>query len=166
MSTEAQVLIVLGSAADQNFATKCVESLQAMEIPFAIRVASAHRTPDRLRAILKEFHAAKVVIAFAGHAAHLAGVIASETIQPVVAVPLPTSDLVGLDSLLSSVQMPGGIPVATMSIGEAGSQNAALFAAQVLSLSNQIYLEKIRNFRKDLIRKVEKGSEEIEKKWH
>ena len=166
MKTEPKVLVILGSAADESYTTKCLEFLRAMEIPFLVRVASAHRSPDRLRSILKEYQSAKVILAFAGHAAHLAGVIASESILPVVAVPLPTSDLKGLDSLLSSVQMPGGIPVATMAIGEAGAQNAAIFAAEILSLSDQILVEKIRNFRKDLIKKVEKGSEEIEKKWH
>lgn len=137
-----------------------------MEIPFVVKVASAHRSPERLVAVLKEFEkSAQVVIAFAGHAAHLGGVIASKVICPVIAVPLPTSDLLGIDALLSSVQMPGGVPVAVMAIGESGSFNAACFATQILALKSPQLLARWKAFKDGLESKVTDSSTDVEQKW-
>jgi phosphoribosylamine---glycine ligase len=165
MSEKTQVLLVLGSAADEKYLGKCVEMLKKMQIPYVVRVASAHRSPDRVIQILKEFRDIQAIVAFAGHAAHLAGVIAAHSPLPVIAVPIPSSDLVGLDSLLAIVQMPGGVPVASMAIGEAGSQNAGCFVTQILALNDPALSERWRAFKADLARKVESSSSEIEKKW-
>lgn len=163
--TKPDVLIVLGSAQDEKFLSKCIELLKKFEVPYTLRVASAHRSPDRVVGLLKEYPDVKVILAFAGHAAHLGGVIAAHVTVPVVAVPLPTSDLVGLDSLLASVQMPAGIPVATMAIGDAGSQNAAVFATQILATHNPQLKSCLQAYKKELADKVERSSGEVEKKW-
>lgn len=162
---QSKVLIILGSAQDEKYLTKCIDLLKNFQVPYTLKVASAHRSPKRVIDTLSANTDAQVILAFAGHAAHLAGVIAGHTTLPVVAVPLPTSDLQGLDSLLASVQMPAGVPVATMAIGEAGAQNAAIFATQVLALSNPAFKEKLTMYKRELAEKVEKSSLEVEKKW-
>jgi len=160
------VLIVLGSASDEKYLEKCTEFLKQMEVPYKVKVASAHRSPKRVLEILEEYDGkAKVIIAFAGHAAHLAGAIAGHATIPVIAVPLPTSDLDGLDALLSCVQMPGGVPVATMAVGKSGSQNAACFAAQILALNDSALAERFRAYKGGLATKVANASKEIESKW-
>src|SRR5207248_10098406 len=115
-------------------------------VPFVVRVLSAHRCPDDLVAFVKqaEQDGARVFIAAAGGAAHLAGVVAAHTTRPVIGIPIQTASLGGLDSLLSMVQMPGGVPVATMAIGTAGARNAGLFAAQVLALGDPALAEKLK----------------------
>lgn len=130
-----EVLILMGSASDWKHLRGAVEVLQSLGIEFEIHVSSAHRTPERTVALVREADAGgcKVFICAAGMAAHLAGVVAAHTIRPVLGVPLPGGVLDGVDALLSTVQMPGGIPVATFAVGSAGARNAAFFAAQVVA---------------------------------
>jgi len=137
MSTP-KVTIVMGSDSDLPVMGVAAEILARLEIPHEVRVASAHRSPDHTRRLVAEAEAAGVAcfIVGAGAAAHLAGVIAAETTRPVIGVPLDASALKGVDALYATVQMPGGIPVACMAIGKAGAKNAALFAAEILALSD------------------------------
>jgi phosphoribosylaminoimidazole carboxylase PurE protein len=130
--------IVLGSASDWPEVEPAAVILQAWGIGCEVVVASAHRAPRRVHAYARDAagRGLKVIIAAAGAAAHLAGVLAAETILPVIGVPLPGSHLQGMDSLLATVQMPAGVPVATMAIGVAGARNAAIFAAQILALGD------------------------------
>src|SRR5207249_659929 len=118
-------------------------------VPFEARVLSAHRSPEALVEYVKaaEERGVRVFIAAAGGAAHLAGVVAAHTTRPVIGIPIQTSGLNGLDSLLSTVQMPGGVPVATMAIGAAGARNAGLFAAQILALAEPSLATKLQEYR-------------------
>ena len=133
------VAIIMGSQSDWETMKFSEEILIKLEIPFITKIISAHRTPDRMNDFAKnaQKNSIKVVIAGAGGAAHLPGMVASHTELPVIGVPIQSSSLNGFDSLLSIVQMPGGVPVATMSIGKAGAINAAIYAAKILSLSNK-----------------------------
>ncbi len=145
-----KVLIVMGSKKDQEVMLKTAETLQKFGISFRMEISSAHRNPDKTRKLAQEAEkkGIKVIIAGAGMAAHLPGVIASFTTLPVIGVPLNVSALAGVDSLFSIVQMPAGIPVATMAIGEAGAKNAAIFTVEILALSDdklKISLDKFRN---------------------
>ena len=134
--TDPLVGLVMGSASDWDTMLQCAEQLRGFGVPFETRVLSAHRTPDKLSSWVRDIEArgAEVFIAAAGMAAALPGVVAAQTTRPVLGVPMESKLLGGLDSLLSMVQMPGGIPVATLSIGRAGAINAALFAAAILAL--------------------------------
>jgi len=144
------VLVVMGSKSDKTVMYSCEKLLRKFEVPYDVIVSSAHRNPEQTRKIARG--AAKkgyrIIIAGAGYAAHLAGAIASETILPVIGVPIASSPLGGIDSLLSTVQMPSGIPVATMGIGESGAKNAAIFCIEVLALGDKKYREKIEDMRK------------------
>ena len=133
------VAIIMGSKSDWETMKFSEEILNKLKIPSITKIISAHRTPDRMNDFAKNAreNSIQVVIAGAGGAAHLPGMVASHTELPVIGVPIQNSALNGLDSLLSIVQMPGGIPVATMSIGKAGAINAAVYAAKILSLSNR-----------------------------
>ena len=144
-----RVAIIMGSASDWETMRLAEETLESLDIACDTRVISAHRTPDRLTAYLAtaEEEGIEVVIAGAGGAAHLAGVTAAHTLLPVLGVPIDSSALQGLDALLATVQMPGGIPVATFAIGKAGSKNAALFAAAILARSDPGVREKLEKFR-------------------
>jgi len=155
------VAIIMGSDSDWDVMKKAVELLKQFEINFEVTVASAHRTPHRVQSFVKSCDAkdVKVFIAAAGCAAHLAGVIASYTTKPVIGVPIASEPLKGWDSLLSTVQMPPGVPVATMAIN--GAKNAAIFAAQVISLSNADVKQKLDNYRKDMAAEVERKAEKI-----
>jgi 5-(carboxyamino)imidazole ribonucleotide mutase len=141
--------VVMGSKSDYEVLLPAIEILKALEIPYEARVLSAHRTPDQLFDWVETSTAAgvKTFIAGAGGAAHLAGVIAAKTLVPVLAVPIASTPLNGLDSLLSMVQMPKGIPVATLAIGKPGAGNAALFAAEILALSDKALLERLTAWR-------------------
>lgn len=132
------VAIIMGSRSDWPTMKCAAESLDALGVAYEAKVVSAHRTPDRMYAFAKGARAAgfKVVIAGAGGAAHLPGMVAALTDLPVLGVPVQSRTLSGLDSLLSIVQMPGGVPVGTLAIGEAGARNAGLLAAQILSLND------------------------------
>ncbi|MFL2697888.1 MAG: 5-(carboxyamino)imidazole ribonucleotide mutase [Gammaproteobacteria bacterium] len=134
----ATVSIIIGSDSDMGLAKKCSEMLDSLSIDNSINVYSAHRTPELVEQHLKECEegGTKVFIAMAGLAAHLAGAVASKTVKPVIGVPGDGGPLRGFDSLLSTVQMPKGVPVATVAIGSAGAVNAAILAAQILSLGS------------------------------
>ena len=144
-STDAQVGIIMGSRNDWETMKHAADVLDSLEIPNERLVVSAHRTPARMFAYAKKAkeRGIKVIIAGAGGAAHLPGMVASETTLPVIGVPVQSRALQGLDSLLSIVQMPGGIPVATMSIGTAGAKNAGIMAARILSLSDGALLSRL-----------------------
>jgi 5-(carboxyamino)imidazole ribonucleotide mutase len=140
----------MGSRSDWEVMEHAIETLKALEIAHEVRVLSAHRTPDALDAFLTDAEArgAQVFVAAAGGAAHLAGVVASKTLKPVLGVPMGTQ-LGGLDSLLSIVQMPAGIPVGTLAIGRAGAVNAALLAAEILALQDEEIAARLRKHRKE-----------------
>ncbi len=152
---EIKVLIVMGSKRDEQVMLKATEILDDFGITYRVEISSAHRNPERTRTLARraEKEGAKVIIAGAGMAAHLAGVIASHTSLPVIGVPLSGSALSGLDALLSMVQMPSGVPVATVAIGEAGAKNAAILAAEILALSDGRLRKRLDKFRKDLGKK-------------
>jgi len=156
MSNQALVGIVMGSDSDWPVLRACAETLKSFGVPYEAKVLSAHRTPDAALdyAASAEARGMKVLIGAAGGAAHLAGVLAAKTQLPVLAVPMPSKHLQGLDSLLAMVQMPGGIPVATFAIGEAGATNAALFAVSMLALSDADMASKLTDFRKRQTEKV------------
>ena len=158
----ATVSIIIGSESDLELAKKCGEVLNSLSIDFSINIFSAHRTPDLLHNHLEESDkkgGTKIYVAIAGLAAHLAGAIAAKTVKPVIGVPAGGESLGGLDSLLSTVQMPKGVPVATVAIGSTGATNAGFLAAQILSLSsNEIAdaLNSIREKNKNAVLEVNK----------
>ena len=149
-----KVAIIMGSISDKETMKKAVEILDELGISYEMKVLSAHRTPDLLFEYVAQVEEKgfKVIIAGAGGAAHLPGVIASKTLLPVIGVPIETKVLGGLDSLLSIVQMPGGIPVATMGIGNA--KNAALMAAHILSINNLETRKRLKNYIKAMAQKI------------
>lgn len=153
----------MGSASDWPSLEPAAALLQEWGIGVEVVVASAHRSPHRAQAYAREAagRGLKVIIAAAGAAAHLAGVLAAETTLPVIGVPLPSSPLQGLDSLLSTVQMPAGVPVATMALGAAGTRNAALLAAQILALGDPRLQEKLKQHKLDLEAKVVEQNDKI-----
>lgn len=145
----ATVSIITGSESDLGLANKCGDTLDSLSIDYTINVFSAHRTPDLLKEHLKEAEkeGTKIYIAIAGLAAHLAGAIASKTTKPVIGVPADNGPLGGIDALLSTVQMPKGIPVATVAIGSTGATNAGYLAAQILSLGSKQTAEELKAIR-------------------
>ena len=144
------VAIVMGSQSDWATLSHAAETLDALGVPYSAKIVSAHRTPDRLVAFAKgaETDGFRVVIAGAGGAAHLPGMVAAMTALPVFGVPVQSSTLSGLDSLLSIVQMPAGVPVGTLAIGRSGAVNAALLAAAVLALSDRALAERLAAWRR------------------
>jgi 5-(carboxyamino)imidazole ribonucleotide mutase len=148
--------VIMGSASDWETMEHAAKTLKELGVPFETRVISAHRTPDLLfeYAAAAEQRGMQVIIAGAGGAAHLAGVTAAKTLLPVLGVPMESPSLKGLDSLLSIVQMPGGIPVGTLAIGKPGAINAALFAAAILGIKYPEYREALRKFREAQAAKV------------
>lgn len=151
-----KVGIVMGSDSDLLVMEQAFQALDSFGVPYEVRILSAHRSPDETSAYAKDAagRGLKVLIAAAGWAAHLAGVIAAETVLPVIGVPIDSSPLNGLDSLFSTVQMPAGIPVATMAIGKGGAYNAALFAVQVLALEDPGLQEMVRTRKKKMAEEV------------
>ena len=149
MSEQPLVGIVMGSKSDYEALLPAIEILRALEIPYEARVLSAHRTPDELSEYVSTAKARglRVLIGAAGGAAHLAGVMASKTLLPVLGVPIAATPLNGMDSLLSIVQMPKGIPVGTLAIGKPGAGNAALLAAEILALSDGTLYERLAAWR-------------------
>ncbi len=147
-----KISIVMGSESDLETVNEVINILKKFKISFEARVLSAHRAPHNLRNYVEEADkkGVKVFIAAAGGAAALAGVIASHTILPVVGIPIETKTLKGLDSLLSTVQMPAGVPVGTMAIGKSGAKNAAIFALEILALSDKKLAVKLARYRKDM----------------
>jgi 5-(carboxyamino)imidazole ribonucleotide mutase len=150
MSPDPLVGIIMGSQSDWPVLSNAAETLAKLDIPFETRITSAHRTPDRLAAYAKSAaeRGLKVLIAGAGGAAHLPGMAAAWTALPVLGVPMETHALKGMDSLLSIVQMPAGIPVGTLAIGRAGAVNAALLAAAILALSDPALSERLAAWRR------------------
>ena len=148
--------VVMGSKSDWNIMQNTTEMLDAFKVPYEVNAMSAHRTPDLVidYAASAEERGLKVIIAAAGGAAHLGGVIAAKTQLPVIGVPMESQSLKGLDSLLSMVQMPSGIPVATVAIGQAGATYAAILAAEILALSNEEIKEAVKIFRAEQTRKL------------
>ncbi len=158
------VLIVMGSASDLASMKKCVKVFKDFEVPYEMTVASAHRSPERAMRIAREARArgVKVIIAAAGLAAHLAGAMAAHSTLPVIGVPMESGPLKGLDALLSTVQMPPGVPVATVAIGDVGARNAAHLAIRILALTDESLAEKLAWNVKEMAEMVEKTAFEIE----
>ena len=164
----AEVGIILGSDSDLPKVKNCFETFEKFNVPFEIIVSSAHRTPEKTKewvSSAKE-RGLKVIIAVAGGAAHLPGVVAAHTTLPVIGVPIETKISGGLDSILSILQMPGGIPVATMPAGRAGGINAALFAINILSVTDSQYAKKLDDYRKDMAEKIENKNKDLNKKGY
>lgn len=161
----AQVYVILGSDSDLPAMEPAVEMLIRFKIPFEITVSSAHRSPERTRNLVSgaEREGARVFIAAAGGAAHLAGVIAAETTLPVIGVPLDSSPLKGMDALFSTAQMPPGIPVATMAVGKWGAANAALLAAQILALGDARLRDALSDYKKEMAKGVEGKAERLKR---
>jgi phosphoribosylaminoimidazole carboxylase PurE protein len=157
------VSIVMGSDSDLEIMREAGKALDDFGIAYEIDVTSAHRSPDRSADFAKKAaeRGVKVIIAGAGGAAHLAGVIAAHTILPVIGVPIPSTSLNGMDSLLSTVQMPAGIPVATVAIGKPGATNAGILAAQMIGLSDEAIAKKMHAHKEKLARGVEEKSRKL-----
>lgn len=158
------VSIVMGSDSDLEIMNEAAKALEDFAIPYEIDVTSAHRSPARTAAFARNAasRGIKVIIAGAGGAAHLAGVIAAETTLPVIGVPIPSTPLNGMDSLLAIVQMPAGIPVATTAIGKAGATNAGILAAQIIALSNAGVAAKMNQLKEKLAKSVEEKSQKLQ----
>jgi len=160
-----KVAIFMGSDSDQEIAGGALEILEKFEVPYGLEVTSSHRSPQRTINLIKSFEekGAEVFIAVAGKAAHLAGFVAAHTIRPVIGVPVWDSTLNGLDALLSTVQMPKGVPVATMGLGKSGAANAAILAIQILSLKEPALRRKLKMHRAKMAAQVEAASKKIQK---
>lgn len=153
---KVKVGILMGSESDWPTMRYAADVLKRLEVPYEAKVLSAHRTPRQTLAYAETAieRGIKVIICGAGGAAHLAGVIAANSTLPVLGVPIPSSDLNGLDALLATVQMPGGIPVATLAVGKAGATNAALLATSILATNNPFYESKIKIYRQNKADKI------------
>ena len=159
-------MVVMGSDSDLPALEPCMETLKRFSVPFSVRVCSAHRTPlvaEELSRTARE-QGFGCIIAAAGKAAHLAGVMAAGTTLPVIGIPIKSSTLDGLDSLLSTVQMPSGVPVATVAIG--GAENAALLAVQILALDDDGLAEALLQHKKEMAEKVMKKDEKVQKQYN
>lgn len=161
-----QVGVVMGSDSDLPVVEEALQVLDEFEVPYEVKILSAHRSPDQTSAYAKSAaeRGLRVILAAAGWAAHLGGVLAAETILPVIGIPVNSSPLQGLDALLATVQMPPGIPVATMAIGKGGAHNAALFAIQVLALQEPQLRDRLKQFKlrmaEDIVTRKSKRLEE------
>ena len=151
--------IVMGSASDGPIMEEAAATLERFKVPYEMIVASAHRSPERTREYARtaQERGLQVIIAGAGGAAHLAGSIAAATVLPVIGVPIDSSPLQGMDALLATVQMPAGVPVATMAVGKAGAKNAAILAIQILSLHQPELQRKLEEYKKELAQQVEQA---------
>jgi len=153
-----KVAVVMGSKSDMPVMENCIKTLEEFGVPYEVKVLSAHRTIDEVLAFCERAEEEyDVIIAAAGYAAHLGGVIAAKTVLPVIGVPLDASPLKGVDSLLSIVQMPSGIPVATVTIGKAGAKNAAVLAVEIMAIKYPELREKLKAYREEMKRKVLEG---------
>lgn len=166
MSTQPLVGILMGSDNDYEVMIEAGRALKELGIGFEMVVSSAHRTPERTGVYVRSARerGLKVLIAGAGAAAHLAGVVAAETTLPVIAVPIDSSALQGLDALLAMVQMPAGIPVATMAIGKPGARNAGIFAAQILGAQDQAMAARLAEFKEKMAAGVVAKSDALQKR--
>ena len=158
-----QVSIVMGSDSDLEIMREAGKALEGFEIEYEIDVTSAHRSPNRTAEFARKAasRGIRVIIAGAGGAAHLAGVIAAHTTLPVIGVPIPSTSLNGMDSLLSTVQMPAGIPVATVAIGKPGATNAGILAAQIIGVANSAVAKKLDAHKEKLAKGVEEKSKKL-----
>lgn len=159
----AQVAVIMGSTSDWDTMKHACDMLDQLEIVYEKKVVSAHRTPDLMfqYAETARSRGIKVIIAGAGGAAHLPGMVAAKTTLPVIGVPVQSKTLNGLDSLLSIVQMPGGVPVATVAIGKAGATNASLLAAQILGITDETILKKLENMKEATREAVIESSDKL-----
>ncbi len=159
--------IVMGSDTDLPVMSETAQTLKKFGVPFEIDITSAHRSPVRTSEYARTAieRGLKVIIVGAGGAAHLAGVIAAETTLPVIGVPMATTTLAGLDSLLSTVQMPGGVPVACTAIGKPGAVNAAIFAVEIIATSDAEYARKLVDHKEQLARSVAEKSEKVKREF-
>lgn len=157
------VAVFIGSDSDYEVVKDALEILERFGVSYTIEVTSAHRSPERTLNLVKsaEKEGVKVFIAVAGKAAHLAGVVAAHTLRPVIGVPVASSALGGLDALFSTVQMPAGVPVAAMSLGKTGAANAALLAAQIISLARPELAASLKEYRKEMVSRIENISKKI-----
>ena len=164
MSTKPRVSIVMGSDSDLDIMRESAKALEEFGIEYEIDVTSAHRSPERTAEFARKAagRGVRVIIAGAGGAAHLAGVIAAHTSLPVIGVPIPSTSLQGMDSLLATVQMPAGIPVATVAIGKPGATNAGILAAQILALSNVLLEKKLAAHKEKLANSVDEKSRKLQ----
>lgn len=160
------VMVLLGSESDFEVIEDALKLLKEFGVPYRLEVTSAHRSPERTLRLVKEAEAggAEVFIAVAGKAAHLAGVVAAHTVRPVIGVPVESAALAGLDALLSTVQMPKGVPVATVALGKHGGSNAALLAIEILALKNEDLRNKLVGYRAKMAAGVEASSKKIQGK--
>ena len=161
-----RVAVFIGSESDFGVVEDALAIFHEFEVPFAFEVTSAHRSPERTVHLVKtlEESGVKVFIAVAGKAAHLAGVVAAHTSKPVIAVPVGSATLNGLDALLSSVQMPKGVPVACMGLGKSGAINAALLAVQILGLEDTVLDDKLKAYKEKMAQAVEMSSQKVKEK--
>jgi phosphoribosylaminoimidazole carboxylase PurE protein len=152
VSNKPLVGVIMGSASDAEVMKGCIDVLKEMGIPHEVKILSAHRTPEQTReyAVTAGERGIQVIIAGAGWAAHLAGAIAAQTTLPVIGIPIDSSPLKGMDALLSTVQMPSGIPVATVALGKGGAKNAAVLASQILGLKDAVIAKEVVRYRKAL----------------
>lgn len=160
------VAILMGSDSDLPVVQSGIDVLKKFDIPFEVKVSSAHRTPQQTHDYVKEAdqRGCAVFICAAGMAAHLAGAVAANTVKPVVGIPVDAGPLQGFDALLSTVQMPGGIPVASVAIGKAGAKNAAYLAAQILSLADSDLATKLQQERADNVLAIQKKDQALQEK--
>ncbi|MBO8178247.1 5-(carboxyamino)imidazole ribonucleotide mutase [Aeribacillus pallidus] len=158
-----QVGVIMGSTSDWDTMKHCCDILEELNIPYEKKVVSAHRTPDYMfeYAETAKERGIQVIVAGAGGAAHLPGMVAAKTTLPVIGVPVQSKALNGLDSLLSIVQMPGGVPVATVAIGKAGAVNAGLLAAQILAINNIELANRLENRRNEIKQTVLESSDQL-----
>ena len=160
---DVQVQVLMGSGSDADVMTNTVRTLRDLGISCDMTVASAHRSPDRVRRVIEEApgRGVRIFVVGAGAAAHLAGVVAAHTTLPVIGVPIDSSPLGGFDALLSTVQMPPGVPVATVAVGKAGATNAAVLAAQILAVGDPAIRVRLDDYRRGLADAVEKAAAEL-----
>jgi phosphoribosylaminoimidazole carboxylase PurE protein len=166
MSEAPKVAIVMGSDSDLQVMEEAVEALERFHVRFEVRVLSAHRSPEALQKFAREAESkgVQVLIAAAGGGAHLAGVLASHSTLPVVGVPMPTDRMGGMDSLLSTVQMPAGVPVACMGLGKSGATNAGVMAVEILATADAHLRKALREHKKELTEQV-KGQDAAVQQW-
>lgn len=167
MSEKPLIGIIMGSDTDLPVMAEAAQTLKKFGIPYEMDITSAHRSPERTSEYARTAveRGLKVIIVGAGGAAHLAGVIAAETILPVVGVPMATTSLAGLDALLATVQMPGGVPVACTAIGKPGAVNAAIFAAQIIATADAHMARKLVEYKEQLARSVTEKSEKLKREF-
>ncbi|MFQ5663767.1 MAG: 5-(carboxyamino)imidazole ribonucleotide mutase [Terriglobia bacterium] len=164
---EPLVSVMMGSDTDLPVMSETIQMLQQLAIPFEVEVTSAHRSPQRTQEYARSAGARglQVIIVGAGGASHLAGIVAAETTLPVIAVPVVTTPLAGLDALYSTVQMPAGVPVGVMAVDKPGARNAAIFAAEIIALSNAQLAARLRRYKEELARSVAEKSARIKQQF-